>query len=97
MGLWNNHGMVEDDEVIQDAVDALGFFPDELVVLADNAQKEAWIWDKLADHKRGSEKRKAHLISGHWKRRARRWKELAALAEHDFDEVVKEMKENKKK
>jgi hypothetical protein len=93
MGTWNTHGMVADEEFQQEAVDTLGMFPEELVVLADNAAKEAWVWTEMAKHSKGQDKRKKNLIAGHWRRRARRWKELAAWAEHEFHEAQKEEEE----
>jgi hypothetical protein len=90
MGLWNNNGMVDDEEFQQEAVETLGFFPDELVVLADNAAKEAWVWEQMAKHSKGQEKRKHNLIAGHWRRRARRWKELAAWCEQEISRQIEE-------
>lgn len=88
MGLWNTHGMNKDSEICFDAACDLGMFPDELMALADHADREAWVWEQMAKHASGQEKRKNNLISGHWRRRSRRWKELAAEMERDVSEEM---------
>jgi hypothetical protein len=90
MGMWNNHGMVEDEEFQRECIEALGMFPEELVLLADHAAREVWVWEQLAKRSKGQVKRKHTLIAGHWRRRARRWKELAAWAEQEFHEMAEE-------
>jgi hypothetical protein len=86
MGLWNTHGMSRDQEDLREAISILGLDADELVVLADNAAREAWVWGEMAKQTKGQKKRKCNLISGMWRRRARKWKELAAAEEAKITE-----------
>ena len=88
MGNWNTHGMSKDEEDQFDALNLLGMFPEELMALADHAEKEAWVWTELAKHEAGQKKRKSNLIAGFWRHRYRRWKELAAWAENEYDEEM---------
>jgi hypothetical protein len=90
MGSWNTHGMDKDPVTVFNAACDLGMFPDELMELADHADKEAWIWTEMAKHEKAQKKRKANLIAGMWRRRSRRWKELAAEMEQDVSEEMGE-------
>jgi hypothetical protein len=95
MGMWNTHGMHKDEDFQRDAISTLGFIPEELVMLADNAEKEAWIARKVAEHERGQKKRKGNLMAGYWTRRARRFKELAAALEQEVTEEIEADEERK--
>jgi hypothetical protein len=86
MGMWNTHGMDEDNENLLDAISILGMTPEELVELSDYAEKQSWIMTQLGRQERGQQKRKCNLIAKHWQRRARKWKELAAAWEAEVAE-----------
>jgi hypothetical protein len=90
MGLWNTHGMSKEADDLEIAVDLLGLIPDELVVLSDNAKDQCWIYEQMAKHEKGQVKRKTNLMAGHWRRRARKFKELAAAEEARYAEEVGE-------
>jgi len=88
MGRWNTHGMVKDVEVQQEAVDMLGFFPEELASLSDYCRQQSYIWTETAKYESGQKKRKATLIAKFYQYRSRRWKELAAWAEHEYQTEI---------
>lgn len=89
MGKWNTHGMNADrEEVLAAAVDVLGLLPDEALALAKLGYDEAAIWAEVAKSRSGQLKRKSNLIAGYFRRRALRWKELAAEIEADLTEPV---------
>jgi hypothetical protein len=90
MGVYNTHGMFKDLDDIEWAIDALGMSPEELVVLADNAEKESWIYSQTAKHMKGQDKRKMNLMAGFWRRRTLKFKELAAAEESRMEEYRKE-------
>lgn len=86
MGLWNNHGMAEDDTEIELGIVALGLSPDELTMLADFTAQQVWVMERIARRSKGQEKRKCNLIAGHLRRRTRKFKELAAMEEQILTE-----------
>jgi hypothetical protein len=90
MGVYNTHGMFKDLDDLEWAIDALGMSPEELVVLADNAEKESWIYAQTAKHMKGQDKRKMNLMAGFWRRRTLKFKELAAAEEARMEEYRKE-------
>lgn len=84
---WETHGMVEDREVVLEACNALGLFPDEVAELVTHARFEKDLHLQLAKPhvtpKR--EDRERHIrIAGYYERRARRLKELEAELERDL-------------
>src|SRR5262245_47193656 len=87
MGLWNNHGMNPDNDLCDDAISILGLLPEEVMHLADYAERERWICEQMKKYEHGQKKRKLTLIERHWQRRCRRWKELAARLEHELTEI----------
>jgi hypothetical protein len=90
MGLWNTHGMIKDDDDLEWAIAALGLNPEELDILSDNAKDQVWIFEQMAKHERGQDKRKLTLMAGFWRRRARKFKELAAREEAAISEEMGE-------
>ena len=84
MGMWNTHGMIDDPEDQKLACDMLALMPDELMALSDYNDMQAWIYTQMRKSTRGQKKRKHTLMIGHFQRRARRFKELAAMTEHEY-------------
>lgn len=85
MGMWNNHGLGDDDEEIKASIDSLGLFPDELIALVEHARREVWVWTEIARHRKGQQKRKANLIAKFWQLRLDKWIELTAWAEMEYE------------
>lgn len=87
MGLWNNHGMDEDDEENDYAIRVLGINAGELTAMVECSRKEAWVWREIAKHKKGQDKRKANLIAKHMELRMEKWIDLAAKYEMEYEEA----------
>jgi len=83
MGLWNSHGMVEDPEDQMLACDMLALLPEELMALSDHCSFQSEMFREIGKRYKGQEKRKHTLVANHFQKRARRFKELAALVEHE--------------
>jgi|SRR5262245_54926557 len=90
MGVWNSHGMNADTEECEYALSILGMIPEEVMHLADYAERERWVCEQMKKSKKGQEKRKLTLIENHWKRRCRKWKELAAALEREISEQMED-------
>jgi hypothetical protein len=86
MGLWNTHGMVEDEEAIQEAIATLGLSALEMEALVEYHRREQWVWERVARHTKGQEKRKSNLIATHFRLRMNKWIELTAAAEVEHEE-----------
>jgi len=85
MGVWNTHGMNGDDELIWDSILVLDIMPHEMEALADYARREAWVWERIGQHKKGQDKRKCNLIAKHYRLRMAKWIELMVEAEMDYE------------
>ena len=85
MGLWNTHGMSENDQDVEESISLLGITSEEMAAMVEHCQRETWVWEQLAKRKKGQEKRKANLIVKHLKLRTEKWIELVAKAEMDYE------------
>jgi hypothetical protein len=95
MGLWNTHGMADDDELVQDAIDALSLNPGEMAVLVEYNRGEQWVWQQVARRARGQNKRQANLIVKHLGLRMEKWIDLVAKLEVEYEQEYGAFKEVK--
>jgi hypothetical protein len=86
MGLWNTHGMGDDEEEIQEALSTLALTPGEMEALVEHTRRENWVWTRMARHEKGQKKRKANLIAKYWNLRMEKWIDLTATAEMEYEE-----------
>jgi hypothetical protein len=95
MGLWNTHGMADDDELVQDAIDALSLNPGEMAALVEYNRGEQWVWQQVARRTRGQDKRQANLIVKHLGFRMEKWIDLVAKLEVEYEQEYGAFKEVK--
>src|SRR4051794_30797294 len=90
---WSGNGFEFGQEDIDEALDVLGFLPEELTVLVNHCQDRADLFHELADivpEYTDFDRERCRAISGYWRRRALRWRELEAKLDHDIEEVDQE-------
>jgi len=85
MGTWNTHGMDQDDEEVEYALNVLGLSSDELQALVEHCRREQWLWTQVARGQSGQRKRKSNLIAKHMGLRMEKWIDLAVQAEVAYE------------
>ena len=85
MGMWNTHGMNQDDEAVEEAIEILSLMPNELGALVEHARTEQWVFTQAARHAKGQEKRKLNLIAKFFGLRMEKWIDLMATIEMEYE------------
>lgn len=87
---WAGDGIDGDDLDVVDAMGTLGLLPAEVLALEEYCRREAWVYEKLAQHeeregKLAEAERSLNICRYHW-RRAQRFKDEAKALDERLEE-----------